>query len=348
MADLFDSPNEDLFDHELPDQRGRWGWYKLKHPETMDAMTVRRASSFGKVIGDRTALEKWGERNAVVGMSLRPDLMSLVHGKDVRRDNKELNGLIEEAKKAAGSSTAANLGTALHGYAEQVDCGRWTLEDVPPQHQPDIRAYLSSISAASVTPIPRLIERITYVPEFDVAGKFDRIFELPDGTRVIGDLKTGSVEYSWMEIEIQLALYAHGVNTAGIWDKRKLMWTHPVKVREDFGIVMHLPVGKAVCTLYRVDLVRGWENAKLCAQIHDARKAKATADPFTDASELPSETAVQVPERPQTWQERFNSVVSREEASALYREAKSQLNDSTLELMVTVAKARLKSLELLG
>ena len=344
MADAFDTPQEVQFDHDLPDERGRWGWYRLLHPETMNAMTVRRASSFGDVLGDRTALEKWKERMSVVGMSQRPDLMALVHGKDVKRDSKELNGLIDDAKKSAGSNKAANLGTAIHGYCEQIDCGRWTLDDVPEQHRADVKVYMERLSEAGVTPIPSLIERITYVPELDVAGKFDRIFRLPDGSYVIGDLKTGSVEYSWMEIGIQLALYANGVNSAGVWDKREKIWTHDVTVRTDIAIVMHLPVGKSECTLYTVDIEQGWRDAQLCAEVYKARKVKERATPFGDAATLPS--APQKPVQESTWTDRFNAVQSREQASELYQEARKVIPKMKLDFLVQLAQYRLKNLGL--
>jgi hypothetical protein len=344
MTDAFDTPEQAEFDFDLPDDRGRWGWYKLKNPETMDAMTAKRASSFGKVIGDRTALEKWGERNAVVGMSRRPDLFSLVHGKEVKRDSTELNKLIADAKQAAGSGAAANLGTAVHGYAEQMDCGRWSLDDVPPQHRADLQAYKVRLAGANILTFPDLIERITYIPEFDVAGKFDRIVQLPDGSHVIADLKTGSIEYSIMEIEIQLALYAHGVNSSGIWSKRDKKWGREcAKVREDIAIIIHLPVGQGECTLHFIDIERGWQNAELCDRIHKARKERVKSAVFTNARNLPP-APVEAPVRPLSWHERFAAVTSREEASELYQEAKSQVSGTELSGLVALAQGVLKNL----
>lgn len=349
VTDQFDVPDLVEFDFDLPDERGKWGWYKLRHPETMDLMLSKRVSTFGKVIGDRTALEKWGERMAVVGMSHRADLFSLVHGKDVRKDSKELNKLIADAKQAAGSSKAANLGTALHGFAEQVDCGRWTDLDVPAEHRKDIQAYGDAIVRSGLEVYPDLIERITYIPEFDVAGKFDRIFRLPDGSYVIGDLKTGSIEYSIMEIEIQLALYAQGVNTSGIWSKRDKKWLSPMtyghdfsvpRVRQDIAVIVHLPVGKAECTLHVIDIERGWSNAQLCHQIHQARKEKHASTAFTDASELPKEKSL--PDSGMA--ARFSSVTSLKEASTLYKEAKGQVSDLELKCLVVIAREALKKL----
>lgn len=342
MTDAFDTPKQEAeFDFDLPDERGRYGWYKLKHPETMNAMTARRASSFGKVLGDRTALERWSERMAVLGMASRPDLFSLVHGKDVKRDGKELNALIDEAKKAAGSNRKANLGTAVHGYCEQLDCGRWTLDDVPQTHRADVAAYKERMDGSGLKTFPDLIERITYVPELDVAGKFDRIVQLPDGSHCIADLKTGTIEYSIMEIEIQLALYAHGVNTSGIWDKRNRMWDGAtLKVREDIAVVMHLPVGQAECTLHYIDIERGWRNARLCDAIHKARKERPESVVFENAAELPSEA----PESEPSWCDRFAAVQSREQASKLYQEAKPQVEPSYLAKLVNIGKEALKNL----
>lgn len=340
MADQFTVPGEGLFDHELPDNRDKWKRYILKSPSTGHKVVGMRATKLAGTIQERAALEAWLQRSAIVGIAKSPDLLALVHGKDVKRDKAELDKLVKQAKEVAGTGRRANLGTAIHGYAEKVDAGRWTLDDVPAEHRADVTAYRQRITSAGLIAVPELIERITYVERYNVGGKFDRIFKLPNGDYVIGDLKTGdSTDFAEQEIGIQLALYQMGVNTSGVWDKQSLTWSQPVKVREDIAVVMHLPVGSGQCQLKYVDLAQGREDAELCWDVIQSRKIKTRFTHFENVEDLP------VP-GPMTWAERFSRVTSREEASALYREAKdSGLAPAVLNTYATIGKKALKNLE---
>lgn len=319
-GDAFQDP-DDIKEIDLPDDRDRWGRYKLKDPVTGDAVIGTRATTFAGVLQERTTLERWSERMTVIGMGRRPDLFALAHGKDVKRDRNELDKLVAQAKEAAGSSERANTGTAVHGYCEKIDGGEWALEDVPPDYRADAAAYSAELKKHGLGTHPHLIERITYVREFEVGGKFDRIYELPDGSYVIGDLKTGSsVKYAWGEIKIQLALYAHGVNTSGIWSKIRKGWDQTTKVREDIAIVAHLPAGEGRCSLYTVDIADGWRDAHTCHAVRQHRKRNKPNmkdDLVSGIKDFDSST----PEPATSWTERFAGATSRQELSGLYRDA---------------------------
>jgi hypothetical protein len=275
----------------LPDDRGRWGWYKLKDPKTGAPITAMRATTLAGTMWDRSGLEKWKMRMTAVGLAQSPDLMARVYGKDVKRDRDELNWIVDEAKERAGGSTRSNLGTAMHSYLEYVDGGLWGPEDVPTEFREDVSAYLATMASCGLEADAELIERITYVSDFDVAGKFDRIFRLPDGSYIIGDLKTGdSLDYSAGEFGVQFAIYAHGVNTSGIWSKRTLEWTHPIpRVREDIAVIVHLPVGSGRCTLHYIDIKQGWKEARMSYAVRASRRLKGRTASFSHVSELPEE-----------------------------------------------------------
>lgn len=352
-TDVFEAASAIKTDNEP--KRDRWGRYLLPHPETGKRQAWTRATTMAKSISDTFALSQWSQRMVIKGLSVRPDLVSLAHSLDVRKDKDKLNSIAEQAKDAAGQKVSANLGTAVHALTESVDAGA-ALDTVPPQHQSDVAAYLAAMSEAGLTVVPHLIERITVANQFDVAGTFDRVLKTADGDYVIGDLKTGrTLEYGWPEIAIQLALYAHGVNEAGVYDLAAERWDQVPQVRTDYGIVMHLPVGESICTLYRIDLTQGWAAARLCASVRDWRKARNLAEPYVVA-EAPSPyldllaAAVgdigHVAVRPPTWAERFAAVSSRGEASALYAEALEALgNGPELALLVKVGMAQLAALE---
>lgn len=361
----------DAFDSAAPVKQGeqvkrdRYGRYMLPHPVTGKRQPFTRATTLAKSISDTFALSQWSQRMAAKGLALRPDLVSLAGTLDVKADKDKLNHLVDQAKDAAGQKVAANLGTTLHTHTENVDGGA-SLESVPPAHRADVAAYRAAMAEAELHAIPHLIERITVVPQFGTAGTFDRILRDKNGQYIVGDLKTGrDLQYGWQEIAIQLALYAHGVNESGVYDLENERWEpdplsrfgpEGLKVRTDYGIVMHLPVGESRCTLYRVDLAQGWAAATLCARVREWRKTRNLAEPYVVAEAqdspflglLAAETGDPgtVAVRPPTWRERFAAVSSRGEAMALYPEALKELGPGPeLDALVKVGMDKLASLE---
>lgn len=289
--------------------RDRWQRYLIH------GQAHTRATTFTKAGSSTFSLNEWQQRMVVLGLTQRRDLLAMAHGLDVKRDRKTLNQIAEDAKNAAGSKVAANLGTALHAFSERLDAGLMALADVPTEYRSRMDEYLLTINGAGLRTRPEWIERTTAVRAdqvsalLPVAGTLDRIFQLPNGELVIGDLKTGSdLSYGWGEIATQLAVYAHGVNTHGLFDWRTKTWQdwqsdhdETLRVRTDYGIVMHLPASGEGCTLYRVDLVKGWERAQVCGRVMTMQKDKdgfaipLTADATTYPPPLPKPGAPQRP-----------------------------------------------------
>lgn len=261
--------------------RDQWGRYKIQ------GAGYTRATTFAKLGSSTYALGEWNERMLIKGLVLRPDLLAMAHSLDVKRDKNTLNKIADDAQEYAGNKVAANIGTAYHSFTERLDAGLCTLDDVPAQWRTRCRQYVDALALYGLTTRPEWMERTTAVradqvsAPVGVAGTLDRIFQEPDGTLVIGDLKTSSnIEYSWSEIAVQLALYAHGVNTHGLFDWNTKTWSGPAmdqKVRTDYAIVMHLPADGDGCTLYKVDLIRGWEFAQVSGLVQARQKAKNVA-----------------------------------------------------------------------
>lgn len=268
--------------------RDRWGRYLIT------GVGHTRATSFAKLGSSTFALGEWNERMLIKGLAERPDLIALAHGLDVKRDRKQLNQIADDAQAHAGNKVAANIGTAYHSFTERLDAGLMTLEEVPEQYRLRCGQYVAAMRECGLTTRPEWIERTTAVradqvsAPVPVAGTLDRILQLPNDELVIGDLKTGSdLSYSWSEIAVQLAVYAHGVNTFGLFDWNTKTWGRvdtrvsesypPVQVRTDYAIVMHLPADGNGCTLYRVDLVKGWEYAQVSGLVQSRQKDKSVA-----------------------------------------------------------------------
>jgi hypothetical protein len=299
---------------QLPVRNGR---YRAPHPESGKDTPYTRTTTFAEAIADSIALDQWKGRMEAMGLALRPDLMakvrSIVQGREpylvARLARDDLNAIVEDAKLAAGSKERAKKGTILHKHTEEIDSGRRALADVPDEFHLDVRAYLAMMEKAGFRPVKHLIERSVLTTELGtgVVGTFDRVLEvirdqepmttqsgrtvrLVAGDYVIGDVKSGaSLDFAWGEIEIQESIYAHAINENGVaspvydedgkphWTWSSLAEQGIKPVREDIGIVMHMPYGEGRCELYPADLVEGWRGAKLCAAVRDFRKVKLPA-----------------------------------------------------------------------
>lgn len=358
--------------------RDQWGRYLLPHPVTglySDGRGVvgrrngwTRATTFAKAAADTFSLTRYDERLTLVGATLRPDVVALAHGKRVREDAKELNQLVLQVKDAAGAKVAANIGTAVHGFTEQVDAGHVKPGDVPEAYRGHVQSYLECLERYGLEPVPGLIERTTFVDQWNgIAGTFDRVlYHRPSGTYLIGDLKTGrDLKYGRMEIAVQLALYAYGINHHGVYDWDRGEWESPhtldnvntrLDIRTDFGVVMHLPIqgdDAGTCTLKRINLAAGWDAAQVCGNVIASRKRD---DYMEDEFILPSapyvpETPVPTfpPLGPVDWESCFSMVDSKEEASTLWRDARSAgVDRMEIQRLVGLAQQRLRELGVSG
>lgn len=285
--------------------RDQWGRYKIL------GAGYTRATTFAKLGSSTYALSEWNERMLIAGLAKRPDLLAMAHSLDVKRDKNTLNKIADDAQEYAGNKVAANIGTAYHSFTERLDAGLCTLDDVPAQWRTRCKQYVDALALHGLTTRPEWMERTTAVradqvsAPVGVAGTLDRIFQELDGTLVIGDLKTSSnIEYSWSEIAVQLALYAHGVNTHGLFDWNTKAWERmPAPgglVRTDYAIVMHLPADGDGCVLYKVDLIKGWEFAQVSGLVQARQKAKDVASAMVPPPPpAPVPVTAAVPETPE-------------------------------------------------
>lgn len=378
------------------DKYDRYGRYKLQHPKTNKPVAWTRATTFAKSIQDTFALNQWACRMTLKGASLRPDIVAAVSTLDVKEDRSRVNDLVEDAKKAAGDKVAANLGTAVHSFTEDRDLAlvgqQVKARAIPDSLRPTVDAYELLLRDFGLEPVPGLIEFTTAVLQYEIVGTSDRVYRvtrditfqvgkrtttLYAGEYVVGDVKTGAdLSYGWLEIVIQLAIYAQGLNTTGVWDWGTRTWGHPVTpedpnvritVRTDVGLIPHLPVdrkeGADLATLYAIDLDAGWAAAVLCAQVRTTRKTSNLATPLSvadvaDASgvsdnqfadsvtraENPAVSARSVVVRPATLEEKAKAVTTQEGASAVWKEAvAARTPKAEVDRLVSIMRAKLES-----
>jgi len=281
-----------------------------------------RATTMAKTISDTFALDQWGNRMVAKGLTLRPDLRALVAATPFT-DRDTLNKACEDAKSAAGSKVSANLGTARHALTELADRGQ-PLPPLEPAEQADLSAYQAALAEAGIKVLPQYIERTVIRPDFGVAGTYDRIVEMPDGTRRIADLKTGAdLSYGWSEIAIQEAIYQ---GAEWMYDYVTGTWERMPETDPAMGLVMHLPVGQGVCTLYHVNLAAGRAGLALAHQVRAHRKLKNLAVPFGTATvAITGQAEVGTPTvAPATPLQRVRAATNKATLAALWEELNPQ------------------------
>jgi hypothetical protein len=322
--DLFDMPEAD---GELP--KDQFGRYRLPDPFTGKVAGRTRVTTFAKSISDTYALSAWQMRMAMKGMTMRQDLYALVAATPID-DRDKLNALAEDAKDAAAARAAANLGTAFHAFAEDVDKTGKMNPAMPPDLQRILAARQAALTEHQIVMVPEMIERTVWVPRYEIVGTFDRWGFVgvpegdpgrigPDDRGEILDDKTGrDLTYGQTEIAVQLACYAnatHVLNREIFWeDWRRLTaglragtapkvmptrcWEPMPSTRRDRAIVIHAPVKAAmdapteppVVTIYEVDIKTGWEGAALCAAVRSWRKQRHLMTPLSVTVDLRKET----------------------------------------------------------
>ena len=281
MADLFHTPADVAVPDVTPQRAAdpmrpetRNGRYYLPHPLTGKKTSFQRVTNFIKLAENTYHLELWKKRNVAKGLAMRPDFVEAAQFLDVKEDRDKLNDICERAQEVAGAYKNTDEGTALHTSTELADYAGGTLADVPDRHHKRVQRYLDALRAHGLRAAPGMIERVTVSGKYLTAGKFDRVWQLGDGSYVIGDLKTGdSIDLAMPAIAGQLACYEDGINNTGIWDGSRYDTT--IKVRTDFGIVVHLPSTRDEVTVYKIYLDKGHAQNRVCLEVRDAQRTKA-------------------------------------------------------------------------
>lgn len=241
-------------------KRDRWDRPLILQPDGKEE-GYTRVTTFAGSLEDQSGIAKWKQRLTAIGLADRPDLLLSVAAH--RDDKKELGKITEQALEAGGASTAANKGTAVHILTEMRDRGE-ELPVVAPEIKRDLDLYTAATAGMKVAEI----EKFLVCDSLKAAGTADRIFEF-GGQRYIGDLKTGSVDLGIVKIATQLSIYSRSAGYNEDTGER-----YPINVNQDWGIVIHLPVGVGEINLYWIDLNKGWDAAWLCKQVREFRKLK--------------------------------------------------------------------------
>jgi hypothetical protein len=247
--------------------RDRYGRPLIIPPTGGKAIAYTRATTIANSLDDASALTAWKMRMAAIGLTTRPDiLLSITAAQD---DKMAVNSLIEDAMEVAGANKAANIGTAIHSFAERLDLGQ-DLGIVPPQWAPDIKAYEEATKILN----NKFIEQFCVLDKFKIAGTPDRIVEYK-GELFVADIKTGRVDHP-NNIAIQLAIYANGLP----YDSATATRSTWGDVNKDKAIIIHLPAGTGTCKLMWIDIKEGFKGLEFSMKVRKWRDQKGLATPF--------------------------------------------------------------------
>lgn len=256
-------------------------WYSATN-----AKPYGRMSGLADILDDKSGLVDWAACSAAVGLVRDPGLYAGVAAlASAHRDpwstpeaKWPLKELVGKAKSLGGSDQAAQLGTAYHSFAEQLDFGVMP-EFMPPQFKPLLEEYRRAVAPLEML----LAECFVACDELERAGSFDRVVRFPDGSvfkvpwrrtpidlsgcAVVADVKSGKHDSAYpMKPTIQIAGYAHGV----LYDQESGKRTpiHP-DLRTDVGLLIHHPIRTpgSRCSLYLLDLEKGWDLALLAERV---------------------------------------------------------------------------------
>lgn len=260
-----------------------------------------RCTSFVGVLDDTTQLQAWKLRITLTGLGVDHALLAELDRTDPD-DKDALNSIADRAFEVGDGHAKAQKGTDLHTLTEYVDKG-WPLpasltdyetgqeRPVTLQDRADLAAWLRVVEENSFVFLAT--EVFVVQDEYQIGGTYDRIIILPMhhlayckicGKPVVGDLKTGRIDYGAGKIAQQLAVYAHSRDYDPVTGERT-----DQDVCQHVGIVVHLPQGTGEATVHVVDLVAGWSAVELSSKVREHRRmAKEMIWPLEQHQELTS------------------------------------------------------------
>lgn len=305
------------------------GRYKLFNSETGKAPTFRRVTTLSSALDDKSGLIDWTARHVAKGLAHDDAdyLLNEASRLDVT-DRGRMDRVWQAAKKLAGGNEAADNGTLIHGYTEDLDRGLET--DVPRKWRGHVQRYADLMAQGPLEVIPEYIERIVINETLGTAGTFDRIYrvkrdttvafssgrsvDLKQGELVIGDVKTSkTLVYSQLSFAIQFAAYA---NSQWIYNTESETYDPMPLVNKEVAFVIWIPSTKTQSSITAVDITGGWDAAQMALQVLAMRNSKKLlSDTYVPEDTGPVDT--------ETFEYRIRHARSREELSALWKEASS-------------------------
>lgn len=340
---------------ELP--RDRWSRPLITPPadgpfNPGEPVPYTRTTTFAGTLDDTTMLTKWKMRNVAIGVARSKALQmgALAADPNDKSGKRTLDEIADNAISAASGGDAATTGTALHSFTERIERGE-DLGFVPEEYLPDLAAYRTILADNGITTVA--VEGFCVFDPLQIGGTYDRILRLPAGLKapdgqdlgalgldVIGDVKTGGIDFAMGKIAIQLGTYANSLDYDHRDGSRRPLGQHNLlpgvesrPVSRDWGIVIHLPAGAGQASLHWVELKTPFLALQLAHEVREYRKR---------ARDLSSRfAAVSVnPEEPLSLAERLRSAETLQDLNRVYTENARDWTPGLTALAKSIKKER--------
>lgn len=211
------------------------------------------------------------------------------------------NRIAEDALALGGEKDKAQHGTDLHALCELYDlegidavAAKLEADEITRADFDDVEAYARALDECGIKIVREHVEQVVVDDERKIAGRLDRIvlMRLPGAqraTRMIGDIKTGRVDYGAAKIAQQLEAYASADAYDLVTHERTKHGASRTK-----AVLIHLPAGKAECHVYIVDLVAGRRGNRLSGEVRAwRREGKKAIDFKADIADPSVRTALE-------------------------------------------------------
>ena len=252
-----------------------------------------RVTTYIDCLDDKTNLQHWQERRLLEGFAMLVKqtggditldvLLAMAH--DDQPENKDaLNELAKRCKQMAGSTHAANRGTAYHTLTERFDLGMELPSHLSDQDTAALNAYVDATKYFKNV----LIEQFMVNDDLKTGGTPDRVVRYRPcpscgGRYYIADLKTGNIHYGPGKIGMQLALYAN----SRLYNRHTGERTDlPEPMCRCTGIIYHLAPGTGRCDIEWVNIKQGWAQMPLASKVREHRNLHNWTSPFTPGPDL--------------------------------------------------------------
>ncbi len=239
-----------------------------------------RTTTFIDALDDKKLIYDWKTRMTIEGFHRDSSLMGEYEAIEDPFDTEKwkVNNLAEKARVIADSDVRAEEGNVLHSLTETFH-NTGDLPHFPPEYEKDIQSYIEAVQGLEMLGV----EVFVVNDQYKYAGTADRFIRVTgnmcdrlgvqDGDVICGDLKTGSsVGFSRGKFPMQMAAYSNARLYNQLTFERSPIVFDRSPLREDVGLLIHTPVGEGRTILYKMDLVRGWEDVQLADRVRKYRK----------------------------------------------------------------------------
>lgn len=299
----------------------------------------QRVTNLCAAISDQFGLRVWEIEQVITAFAARPALATearalLMRISDVPKMERRaaIETFLEKCKGISGGNEGSVFGNHRHSIVE-ADHLLLPAPATDGYGRRHLSLYKTALVRNDLEAMPGMQERRVLVEDLGAIGTLDNILhDLRTGGFHIGDLKTQKRFWTFLEVAAQLACYARAV---AMWEPtdpahpRAGRWVDMPKVDLEKAFILWMPREPATpeeragwephVDVYEVDIVAGWETAKLChAVIGDRAGGKRKGEPRAWLRPARSLTDTEM------YAARIAAVETREDGAALVKEIKGK------------------------